>query len=622
MINPPQKPGFWHSSLDEQAAVAASVEFSQPLLSQDGVPFWVTTFPERGGMNGLCRYQDDQVQCLTPDGFSVRSKVHEYGGQAWCFIGCGRVVFVNADDQQLYTQNIWPSVARPVLLTEVAGSRFIEPVYDALRNQLICVEEIHREQGVANRLVCVCLDSGCVKSLHEGYDFYAYPTLSDDSHQLAFIGWQHPAQPWLKTRCCLADLTATSDIERLRILRCSGEEVSLSQPCFTPDNRLFVVSDQSGFWQIHAVIADQISEAPLLATAADCINAPWQGGLRHFGVRADGQWISLALRHQSVELYLNQTRTSLEGFSQIRNLAVAGDRALLLVAGEDRLPAVIMLDETGQIRHLSGGERPLSDADCALPEAMCFRTDDHVCYGYFYPPANSRYAEHSAVPPLVIFLHGGPTAATYPVLNLKLQYWTQRGFAVLDLNYRGSSNYGRAYRLALAGRWGRAETDDIALAVKQLTDAGRINPDAIFIRGNSSGGFSALNALCDLNCFAGGASLYGVTDPLALGQVTHKFESHYLDWLIADPAVGQALYTAVSPLHKIEQISAPVIFFQGEQDRVVVPEQTRAMVRSLKASGHQVEAVYFADEGHGFRLLQNQIQVLQQELKFYQSLMD
>ncbi len=616
-----QLPGFWQSALDELTAVAASVEFSQPLISPEGVPYWVATLPERGGVNALCRYQNDQVQYLTPEGFSVRSKVHEYGGQAWCFISHDRLAFVNADDQQLYTQVTGLVAEAPVALTNAPASRFIEPVYDPVRNRLICIEELHHSTEVENRLISVCLETGSVTVLHAGHDFYAYPTLSEDATQLAFIIWDHPDQPWLKTRCFVANLSESGAICSIKEVCGQGNDVALSQPYFAPNNRLYLVSDQSGFWQIHAIASDRIVDTPLIKTAADCINAPWQGGLRHFGLQADGCWISLALKHQAVELLINQTPIPLEGYNQVRNLTVSGHQTLMIVAGEDRLPAVVVLNHKGELKHLAGGEIPLSSAECALPEAICFKAKQHACYGYFYPPQNSTYPESDRAPPLVVFLHGGPTAATYPVLNLKLQYWTQRGFAVLDLNYRGSSNYGRDYRLALAGSWGRVEIEDIDLAVQQLALMKRINPAAVFIRGNSSGGFSALNALADLDCFAGGASLYGVTDPMALGQVTHKFESHYLDWLIADPDEDSERYTAVSPISKINNISAPVIFFQGELDRVVVPEQTRSMVASLKESGLRVEAVYFAEEAHGFRQLDNQIRVLQRELQFYQSLM-
>ncbi|MDF2180775.1 prolyl oligopeptidase family serine peptidase [Neptuniibacter sp. CAU 1671] len=617
-----QQHGFWQSALDELTAVAASVEFSQPLISPQGVPYWVATLPERGGVNTLCRYQNDQVQYLTPEGFSVRSKVHEYGGQAWCFISHDRLAFVNADDQQLYTQVTGLVVEAPVALTNAPASRFIEPVYDPVRNRLICIEELHHSTEVENRLISVCLETGSVTVLHAGHDFYAYPTLSDDASQIAFISWDHPYQPWLKTRCFAADVSESGAIGSINEVSGQCNDVALSQPYFASDNRLYLVSDQSGFWQIHTIDADRIVDTPLIKTAADCINAPWQGGLRHFGQRNDGSWVSLALKHQSVELSVDQSPILLEGFNQIRNLAVSGDQVLLIVAAEDRLPAVALLNEKGELKLLVGGEYPLPVAECAVPEAICFKTKQHACYGYFYPPQNSAYPESDRAPPLVVFLHGGPTAATYPVLNLKLQYWTQRGFAVLDLNYQGSSNYGRDYRLALAGSWGRVEIEDIDLAVQELARLDRINPAAVFIRGNSSGGFSALNALADLDCFAGGASLYGVTDPMALGQATHKFESHYLDWLIADPAKEPERYDAVAPINKIAQISAPVIFFQGELDRVVVPEQTRSMVDSLRASGLRVEAVYFSEEAHGFRQLDNQIRVLQTELQFYQSLME
>ncbi|MFW1677764.1 alpha/beta hydrolase family protein [Pontibacter sp. JAM-7] len=622
MTDFPEQPGFWQSALDEQTVIAGSVEFSQPGLSPEGVPYWVAYEPEAEGRNLLYRCYAGITECLTPSGFSVRSRVHEYGGQAWCFIGDQAVVFVNASDQQLYHQTVLPKVEPPRKLTCAERSRFIEPVYDQRRQRLICVEECHLSGRVDNRLVAVDLLTGVITPLHQGHDFYAYPTLSASGEQLAFIVWNHPVQPWLNTCCFRADLTVSGDILILHAVTGSTSDVALSQPYFRDDGTLYLVSDETGYWQVHQVVADHVRPQPLLddpIKAADCINAPWQSGFRHYGYRSSGHWLTMAFQHAGSRLLVDQNDLPIEGFNSVRHLVVADDQALLIAAGAQRLPAVLLLDSKNGIQHLAGGEMPLITSECSLPEPEVFADDQSRCYGYLYKPKNSRYAAYDSAPPLVIFLHGGPTAATYPVLNLKLQYWTQRGFAVLDLNYRGSSNYGRDYRLALAARWGQVEIEDIRLAVSQLIVAGKVDPQAIFIRGNSSGGYSALNALCELDCFAAGASLYGVTDPLALGKVTHKFESYYLDWLIADPQTGQAQYAVVSPLCKVDKIKAPVIFFQGGQDPVVVPEQTRQMVSALRNAGIPVEECYFPEEGHGFRQPDNLIKVLQRELKFYQA---
>ncbi|PZE09472.1 S9 family peptidase, partial [Pseudomonas sp. 57B-090624] len=295
-----------------------------------------------------------------------------------------------------------------------------------------------------------------------------------------------------------------------------------------------------------------------------------------------------------------------------------------IATAPDRLPAVIGIDRVdGRVEVLAGGEQTLGEAQLSRPEPLGFDSGQgERAHGFFYPPRQAEVrGPADERPPLLVFMHGGPTSACYPQFDPRIQFWTQRGFAVLDLNYRGSSGYGRAYRQRLRGEWGRIEVEDACAAVAHLAAAGRIDGARAFIRGGSAGGYSALLALAEGRTFRGGASLYGVSDPLALRRVTHKFEADYLDWLIGDPDLDAARYRQRTPLQRLDDIEAPLIFFQGGRDAVVVPAQTCSMVDALRQRGREVEVHLYPDEGHGFRQAANLAHALEAEYGFYRRLL-
>lgn len=608
------RPGFWATALDELSVVSANIEYSQLQCSLEGVPYWVELRPNDGARCVLCYSDNGVVTDITPPGYSVRSKVHEYGGQSWCFIDDG-LVFVNESDQQLYFQALRGGLATSCRkITACTNARFIEPVWDGLERQIIAVEERHEVDGVVNRLVAISLETGEITPLHEGYDFYSYPTLNPQSRELAFIAWDHPYQPWVSTELVSLRLSDLS----IQFVFGRDIEEALSQPLYSQNGELYVVSDREGWWNIYRYNPIVGTLEPSLCAPQDMISAPWQSGLRHY-VCGDAGLSYQLIAHEGSEVYHQGCRVEPGSMSYCRSLHASKGKLYAIASFRDRMDAVIEIDTNLNIRLLTGGSMPLERGHCSEPQPLVFGEGDDRCYGYLYSAKNDTYRDNAACKPLVIFLHGGPTAATYPVFNLKVQYWTQRGFSVLDLNYRGSSNYGRRYRLALEHAWGEAEIKDIQLAVSSLIDAGVVDPHAVFIRGNSSGGYSALNALCQLDLFAAGASLYGVTDPAVLNDCTHKFESHYLGWLLGDPIKDKGRYQALSPIYHAADIHCPVVFFQGEKDRVVLPDQTRAMVAELQDRGVAVEAHYFENEAHGFRQKENVISVLRDELRFYQA---
>ncbi|WP_372741369.1 alpha/beta hydrolase family protein [Neptunomonas sp.] len=635
-----------------EQAVAGLKDYGQLACDTDGVLFWVEYRPEEAGRNCLIRYADGVAQNLTPPGFDVRSRVHEYGGLSWCLLDSQSWVFVNKQDQQLYRQQI--NAEKPEQLTFLMESRFGEPVYDAIHHRVLMIEEqhfseLHSSENVINRLVSLSLTSGEIEVLHEGHDFYSSLVLSGNGRQCLFISWDHPHQPWTATQLHHGFFGPDGLIERQQILAGQGMNTSILQPSFDHDGGIWAMSDQSGWWNLCRYYLAEQRLQPYWQVDADCTTAPWQFGGYHYHV-SEQQVTVIRLQEAAADLLQLKSAEVVQQlaseYSQFRAVTLSQNKIYAVANALAGLPQVIEIDQlSGHIRQLSTPvysvttESPATDNpaldrtdvdslavdNLSVPQHISFPVGDQQAFGFFYPPVkcdstkeDSQSADSSSLPPVVFFFHGGPTACTYPVLNPRIQYWTQRGFAVMDLNYRGSSGYGRAYRLLLHKRWGISDVEDAEAAVQYLSDKGLINPQQVFVRGSSAGGFTALAALAFSDKFSGGASLYGVTDPLALAKATHKFESHYLDWLIGSPVTEKDVYQARSPLAHASQIKVPVIFFQGELDAVVVPEQTRAMVAALQQQQIPVEVHYYAQEGHGFRSAENLADALEKEYHFYQ----
>lgn len=595
-------------------AAAASRDFAELKVSEQGV-FWIE-FNPKDGRNTLWRWQGQQAQCLTPAHLSLRSRVHEYGGGAFCLTDTS-VAFVNDHDQHLYLQHLDSGRVRQ--LGDAPLCRYGDLLFDAVGQALIVVEERHGQGKVRNSLVSVVLADGERTVLAEGADFYASPTLSADGQRLAWIEWDRPAQPWTQTRLCTARRDARGQWPLLQVLAGGITEESLQQPRFDANGRLLCLSDREGWWQPWGEVGQRWQRLAY-ARDLDHASAPWQLGACSYLPLEEGALLLSRLEQGWGELLIQQADGSEQRlateYSRFRALAADAEQIYCIAAAPDCLSAVLAIQRaTGQVRVLAGGEQPLPVSQVSQPEALDYASGGERAYGFFYPPVGSTVQ----APPLLIFLHGGPTSACYPVFDPRIQFWTQHGFAVADLNYRGSAGFGRAYRQRLQGQWGVVDVEDAVAVVQHL--AGRIDPQRAFIRGASAGGYTTLCALAFHDVFRGGASLYGVSDPLALRRVTHKFEGDYLDWLIGDPVVDAERYAARTPLHHVERIGVPVIFFQGGKDAVVLPEQTASMVAALRGRGVVVEEHFYPDEGHGFRRAEHLQQVLELELAFYQRLL-
>ena len=580
-------------------AVAAGMDFAELQLGANGL-FWNEYRPE----DAACRiwhWRDGVAKCLTPTGFSVRSRVYEYGGGAFCLTPDG-VVFVNEGDQQLYRQTLDGS---PEALT--SGECRYGDVNFA-DGQILAVEE----NGDQHRLVAIDLADGTRRLLAEGADFYAAPVISPDGARLAWIEWSRPHQPWTSTRLMVAERCGQS-FAAPRCVAGDAIEESIQQPRFDAKGQLYCLTDRAGFWQPYVESVDGFQ--PLPSVQADHAPAPWQMGGCTWLPLGDGY---LASWSESGFGRLALNGDDLTGdYSRFRHLAL-DERFIYCIAASPISPsAVIAIDRAShEVTVLAGGVAPLAAERISRPQTLRYPSGSGEAHGFFYPAMSGE-----TKPPLVVFIHGGPTSACYPMLDPRIQYWTQRGFAVADLNYRGSSGYGREYRQALQLSWGDVDVEDACAVVDYLAKQGLIDGERAFIRGGSAGGYTTLCALAFHQVFRAGASLYGVSDPVALARATHKFEGDYLDWLIGDPEQDAERYAARTPLLHASNIRVPVIFFQGELDAVVVPQQTRDMVTALEQNGIPVEAHYYADERHGFRRAVNQAHALEREWAFYRRVM-
>ncbi|HSC82570.1 MAG TPA: prolyl oligopeptidase family serine peptidase [Pseudomonas sp.] len=608
-------------------AAAASRDFAELHAAHGGL-LWVE-FDPASGRSALQFFVDGHCRELTPPAFSVRSRVYEYGGGACCATARG-VALINEADQQVYLiEDLLAGLAAgepgaPRALTCRADCRYGDLVFVPAWQALLALEECHQGEAVVHRIVRIALDGGR-EVLVEGADFYAAPVASADGRCLAWIEWDRPQQPWTTTRLCLCRQGSGTCV----LAGAQGEQ-SLQQPRFASDGRLYCLSDRNGWWQ--PWVFDPLGGTPGIpcprSASADHAPAPWQLGGRTYLPLEDGRLLLTRFEQGFGVLAVADLiargdssageRRLAEDFSRFRSLAADAGHYYCIAAAPECLPAVLAIDrESGAVRVLAGGAVPLAAAHLSRPQRMSFAVGTgERCHGFFYAPKPAVEC-----PPLLVFLHGGPTSACYPVFDPRIPFWTLRGFALLDLNYRGSSGFGRAYRQRLQGEWGCIELQDIRASVSQLAAAGRVDPARIFVRGASAGGYSALLALAG-GGFAAGASLYGVSDPLALRRATHKFEGDYLDWLLGDPEQHAQRYQQRTPLQQAEKIAVPVIFFQGGQDAVVVPQQTEQMVAALRARGVRCEYRLFAEERHGFRQAANLAAALEAEYRFYREVLD
>ncbi|MCG6873828.1 MAG: S9 family peptidase [Betaproteobacteria bacterium] len=613
--------GEWESPITAAALSAASVRFSGVAIDGADV-YWVEGRPAERGRNVLVRRTPDgAVVDVTPAPYDVRSRVHEYGGGAFAISG-GRVWFSHFGDGRIYRQS---SGKAPEPLTPDGPFRYADIVFDAKRNRLLCVRESHADPArePVNELVAIDCAGGAVSVLATGHDFYSSPRASPDGQRLAWLTWDHPNMPWDGTELWVAGLDdADRPTEPARLA--GGKDQSVFQPEWGPDGNLYLVSDPDGWWNLYCHDGERLS--CLCRTDHEFGRPQWQFGQTTYGIES-GQRILCAFAEEGVWRLgaVHQATGQLEviptQFTDISAIAIAQGRAAVIAASPWQASVVALIDpDTGKVEVLRGSVSiALGEEYISPPESVTFQTGaGQHAHAFWYAPRNPHFrAPDGERPPLIVIGHGGPTGATTPSYSLATQYWTTRGFAVLDVNYRGSTGYGRAYRELLRGLWGIADVEDCVDGAMHLVSQGRADENRLAIRGGSAGGFTALAALTFYDAFSAGASYYGIGDLEALARDTHKFESRYTDSLVGPYPERKDLYEARSPIHCVDRLSCPVIFFQGLEDKVVPPSQAQAMVDALRAKGLPVAYLAFEGEQHGFRRAETIIRAREAELYFY-----
>lgn len=638
--------GTWPSAITPGTITTRTVRLSQ--VRVDGPDtYWVEQRAPQAGRQVLLRRDGDgqigEVLPLTPSDelVDVRTRVHEYGGRPYA-VDSGTIVVCHAGDGRLYRFDVTHRMRGLVPLTIYGDVRHGDLEIDTERGVVYAVREDHRGCGEpVNSLVAIPLDgSGArddsvVTTVSAGTDFVVAPALSPDGKHLAWITWDHPSMPWDEASLHVGDLRPDGSIGEQAVVD-GGAGHSVSEPRWTEECELVHVSNASGFWNLYRTEGfprrgtsrpgwtSGLRTRPLHPSEATFTSPAWALGPHHFDV-LDGEhliasWARDAVWHLgTVKLSNGELEEWNLGWQPAGNVASSGGRVVLLASSEMDLPSIVEV-KSGGVEVLRGsGEYVVEGHSISFAEPLSWPSSEGAtAHGLFYPPTSATHTGPAdELPPLIVNAHGGPTAAARPGYDLAIQYWTSRGFAYLDVNYRGSTGYGSRYRRALNGRWGELDADDVVSGARFLVESGRVDPARLAVRGASAGGFTALSALIRSEVFSAGTSLFGVADLALLRRTTHKFESRYIETLTGATGPEDPVLVERSPLSHIDQIHAPLLLLQGSEDPIVPPEQATAMYEAVSAKGLPVALEMLHGEGHGFRLSSNIHRAYQAELSFY-----
>ncbi|NQW24025.1 MAG: S9 family peptidase [SAR202 cluster bacterium] len=615
--------GSWQSPITTDLIVSGSIGLGQLALDGEDI-YWVEMRPSEGGrMVIVKRLPDGNIIDITPIPFSARTRVHEYGGGSF-LVHEGVVYFSNYADQRMYRQD--PG-GQPQPITPEVDMRYADGCFDAVRSRIICVREDHTSEGEpVNGIVAVDAQGQVeLQVLFQGSDFCSTPRVSPDGTKLAWLTWNHPNMPWDGTELMVAEFDAQGMLGEVQTVA-GGKSESIFQPEWSPDGVLHFVSDHSGWWNLWRWENGQANQ--LTNRNAEFGKPQWTLGSGTYSFASPdviacsyvegGAWKIGMLDITSRNLFPVQTPFSEMGRGDIK----AGDGNLVFLAGAPTRPMTLVSldlasgkwDELRKSHNLEIDSGYLSEA-----QPVEFPTEDgKTAHAFFYPPKNSDFQGlEGEKPPLLVKSHGGPTGSTSIALEWGIQFWTSRGIGVLDVNYGGSTGYGREYRERLNGNWGIVDVDDCCNAALHLVSQGEADGDRLAIDGGSAGGYTTLAALTFKEVFKAGASYYGVSNLEALAKETHKFESRYLDGLVGPYPECQNLYQERAPINHTDQLSCPLILFQGLDDQIVPPNQAEMMFDAVRAKGIPTAYIPFEGEQHGFRRAENIKRALEAELYFY-----
>lgn len=617
--------GCWQSPITASSLAKASLRLGQPKVHGKDT-FWLEGRPKEQGRSVLVRCDaDGNCTDLNAAPFDIRSRVHEYGGGAYT-LHEDHVYFVNAKDQGIYRLPINSGGrGKAKCIYAHDNLRFADLLVDETRERIIAVAERHHgddEQHAEpqNMLCGVSLQDETCKVIEQGSDFYSSPSLSPCGNKFAFLSWNHPDMPWDATRLHVGAYHEATGAFDTRIVR-EGE--SIFQPTFGPDGRLYFASDCDNWWNLYA-IDDDYNVTQITQEQAEFGMPQWVFDMSTFGFvnartivsarTANGEWdlCKIDVIDKTCQQITHWPYTSIENFSASQDGCVA------LCSGATQESCIVRFNSEEQsLKKLQSASSVKIPSDyISVAQSIAFPSaNNEQAYGFYYPPCNPEYhLPDGQLPPLIVNVHGGPTTANPAGLNPRFQFWTSRGFAILDVNYRGSTGYGRDYRQKLKGLWGVADVQDCEHGVRHLVEQQKVDGRRVFIMGSSAGGYTVLAALAFTNTFNAGISLYGIGDLEILVHDTHKFEARYTDSLVGP--FDKALYHRRSPLYHADQIKAPTLFFQGTEDKVVPPNQAEQMVAALKQNGVPTAYVSMEGEGHGFRRSDSIETLLNNSLEF------
>jgi dipeptidyl aminopeptidase/acylaminoacyl peptidase len=609
-----QRPyGTWKSPLSAADTVGGVVDFG--LIAVDGEDlYWVEVRPSEAGRHVLVRRdRDGHISDVTEPPINVRTRVHEYGGGAY-LVGGGQVAYSEFSDQRLYLLGSGPITPEPPTPggLRYADGRFLPD------GGIVCVRESHGDDEPVNEIVMVDPASVTVTVLATGRDFYSNPRPSADGDRLLWLEWDHPNMPWDGTTLVTATITEEGLVDRHEVA--GGPDESIFQPEWAPDGGIVFVSDRTGWWNLYHATGTAV--VPIHAREADFGGPAWIFGYKTFGFLSGGRILATYWEKGTDHLCVigaDGTLTDLPDELTLHNYLLTDGESRAWFAGHGaHFPsAVYQLDVDGGNRELiRANPMPIDAAYLPEPRAFTFPTGDaEVAHAVHYPPANPEFtAPEGERPPLIVKIHGGPTSLSPPRVRTDFLFWTTRGFAVVDVNYRGSTGYGRDYRNRLRMNWGITDVEDAVAAARYLVERGEADEDRLIITGGSAGGYTTLAALAFEDAFSVVCSYFGVADLGLLVDDTHKFESRYLDGLVG---TDREEMRRRSPLYSVDRIEVPVVLFQGLEDKVVPPEQAEVIAAGLAESGIPYAHITYEGEDHGFKKAENITHSLESELAFY-----
>lgn len=616
--------GSWRSPISTPMLVQGAVRFGDVAVDGETL-YWVEGRPQEEGRYVICRRTSDgKIDDVLPKPFSARTTVHEYGGSA-ITVHDGTIYFSNYADQRVWR---FRPGDEPHPITAESKFRFADFVYDAARNRLVAVCEDHTkcEHEPSNRIVEIDLENGRVVTLVDGADFYSTPRISPDGRQLAWLEWRHPNMPWDGTELLVASFSADGSLSPRQNIA-GGVNESIFQPCWSPGGSLYFVSDRTNWWNLYAHRDGKVTA--VLPMDAEFGMPQWVFGMTTYGFQPDGTIIARFTQNGKwsvirITSHTGKCETIPLPYTNISRVDVAGHNVFAIAGSSTEVESLVAIElADGRVPRVDIIRRASTfnpDPDyTSVPESIEFPTAGiQTAHAFYYPPTNCDFvAPPGELPPLLVLIHGGPTAATAAQFRLSTQYWTSRGFGVCDVNYGGSTGYGREYRNRLRDNWGVVDVADAIHAALHLADQGKVDRHKLIIRGGSAGGYTTLACLTFSDVFSCGASSYGISDLALMAKDTHKFEARYLDRLVGLYPQDEARYRERSPIFHLEKFNRPVILLQGLEDKIVPPNQAESILDSLKTRGVPVAYVPFAGEQHGFRKAENIIRAHEAELHFY-----